>query len=102
MSTGGYHPVAELATVVIDGDSWAVRLSPQATVVELACLLFTLGGGERVKVQAVDMGRGAFAVVPIAASMKAPTAADIARAMEHWTGPVPSLVSIGGSRRATL
>lgn len=78
-----------LARLEVNDERWSVWLSPDATVVELAALMHGLG----CKVEARDMGGGAFAILPIDPATPAPSAAQVANVLEHGIGGrLPSLL----------
>jgi hypothetical protein len=83
-----YQTRPELARVEANDHGWSVWLSPDATVVELAALM----GGLGCKVEARDMGGGAFAIRPTDPNTPAPTAGYVAGILEHGIGRLPSLL----------
>lgn len=83
-----YRPRADSVRLEQNDERWSVWLSPDATVVELAALM----GGLGCKVEARDMGGGAFAVFPVDLTVPPPTAGFIVGILEHGVGRLPSLL----------
>lgn len=78
----------DVARLEKNDERWSIWLSPEATVVELALLL----GGIPCKLEAHNMGEGAFALIPVEAHAPCPTAAQLAALFEKGLGkPLPSL-----------
>jgi hypothetical protein len=86
---------ADVARLEKNDERWSIWLAPEATVVELALLL----GGIPCKLEAHNMGEGAFALIPVEAHAPCPTAAQIAALFEKGLGrPLPSLRQVEDDR----
>lgn len=84
-----YQPRPDLAQVLENDHGWSIWLSPDATIVELAALM----GGLGCKVEARDMGGGAFALFPVDPHSPCPTPGHLVGILEHGIGPrLPSLL----------
>lgn len=81
-------PRMDVARLEKNDERWSIWLAPEATVVELALLL----GGIPCKLEAHNMGEGAFALIPVEAHSPCPTAEQLAELFEKGLGrPLPSL-----------
>lgn len=81
-----------VAQVMENAGRWSVWLSPDATVVELAALIGGLNNGG-TKVKAEHMGQGAFALMPLDETSRAPSGEWIASILGDPPRPLPSLVA---------
>jgi hypothetical protein len=78
----------DVARLEKNDERWSIWLAPEATVVELALLL----GGIPCKMEAHNMGEGAFALIPMEPHAPCPTAEQLAALFERGLGrPLPSL-----------
>lgn len=83
-----HPPRADVARLEKNDERWSIWLAPEATVVELALLM----GGIPCKLEAHNMGEGAFALIPVEAHSPCPTADQLAALFEKGIGrPLPSL-----------
>ena len=81
-----------VARLMENAGRWSVWLSPDATVVELAALIGGLNNGG-VKVKAEHMGHGAFALMPLDETSRAPSGEWLVAILSEQPRPLPSLVA---------
>lgn len=94
-----HAPRGDVVQLMKNDAHWLIWLDPKATVVELALLM----GGIPCKLEAHNMGDGAFALVPVEASALCPTAADLATLFEKGLGTkLPGLRQVEDAERIDI
>lgn len=94
-----HTPRADVARLMKNDERWSIWLDLDATVVELALLL----GGIPCKLEAHNMGEGAFALIPVEAHAPCPTAEQLAALFERGLGsPLPSLRQVEDVERLDI